>query len=314
MSRSLPSHAFVLTAGLGTRLRPLTDVRAKPAIPVAGEPIVRRIIAWLAANGVGDVVLNLHHRPDTLTAVVGDGSDLAVRVRYSWEQPIVLGSAGGPRQALPIVGADTFLLVNGDTLTDLDLRPFADAHAASSALVTLALVPNREPHHYGGVRLDRESRVTGFAARGPAAEGSYHFIGVQMTHADAFRSIAAGAAVDSIGGAYDALIAARPGSICGYVCDARFWDVGTPLDYWNTSFAFMGEGPDDQVARGRRVRVHASARVTRCILWDDIEVGPDCTLDECIVTDGIRVPAGASYRRVVLVRGDDDVRISPLAG
>ena len=163
MSRSLPSHALVLTAGLGTRLRPLSDVRAKPAIPVAGEPIVRRIIAWLAANGVADLVLNLHHRPDTLTAVVGDGSDLAVRVRYSWEQPVVLGSAGGPRQALPIIGAETFLLVNGDTLTDLDLRPLADAHAAARALVTLALVPNRDPRRYGGVRLDHEGRVIGFA-------------------------------------------------------------------------------------------------------------------------------------------------------
>ena len=221
----------------------------------------------------------------------------------------------GPRQALPIVGAETFLLVNGDTLTDLDLRPLADAHAASGALVTLALVPNREPRRYGGVRLDHERRVTGFAARGPAADGSYHFIGVQMAHADAFRSLAAGVAVNSIGGAYDALIAARPGSICGYVCDARFWDVGTALDYWNTSFAFMGHDPDDQVARGRRVGVDASARVTRCILWDDVEVGPGCTLDECIVTDGVRVPAGATYRRVVLVRGDDGgVRVSPLAG
>ena len=310
MSPSLPRHALVLTAGLGTRLRPLTDVRAKPAIPVAGEPMVRRIIAWLAANGVADLVLNLHHRPDTLTAVVGDGSDLAVRVRYSWEQPVVLGSAGGPRQALPIVGAETFLLVNGDTLTDLDVCPLADAHAASGALVTLALVPNREPLRYGGVRIDSEGRVIGFAARGSAAEGSYHFIGVQMAHADAFRSLTPGVPVNSIGGAYDALIAARPGSICGYVCEARFWDVGTALDYWNTSFAFTS----DSNATGRRAGVDPSARVTRCILWDDVEVGPGCTLDECIVTDGVRVPAGAAYRRSVLVRGDaGDVRVSPLA-
>ena len=74
-----------------------------------------------------DLVVNLHHLPHTVTAVLGDGSDLAVRVRYSWEQPRILGSAGGPRQALDIIGEDTFLIVNGDTLTDLDLRALVDA-------------------------------------------------------------------------------------------------------------------------------------------------------------------------------------------
>src|SRR5262245_35913784 len=140
------AHAIVLTAGLGTRLRPLTDVRAKPAIPVAGEPMIRRIIAWLASHGVNELVLNLHHRPDSITAVVGDGTDLGVRVKYSWEQPRILGSAGGPRQALPISGVDggdDVLIVNGDTITDLDLPALARAHAASGGLVTLALVPNR---------------------------------------------------------------------------------------------------------------------------------------------------------------------------
>src|SRR5579863_10125505 len=102
-----PDVALVLTAGLGTRLRPLTTVRAKPAIPVAGVPLIRRIVAWLASQRVTHLVLNLHHLPETLTRVVGDGGDLGVRVRYSWEQPRVLGSAGGPRLALPIVGRST---------------------------------------------------------------------------------------------------------------------------------------------------------------------------------------------------------------
>ena len=164
--------ALILTAGLGTRLRPLTDVRAKPAIPVAGEPMIRRIVGWLAGHGVDDLVLNLHHRPETIAAAVGDGSDLGARVRYSWEQPIVLGSAGGPRQALPIVGADTFFLINGDTLTDVDLDALSDAHQSTGARVTLALVPNRQPHRYGGVRLDADRRVIGFAPRGAAAEGT----------------------------------------------------------------------------------------------------------------------------------------------
>ncbi len=91
-----------LTAGLGTRLEPLTYVRAKAAVPVNGEPLVRRVIAWLAAQRIRDIVLNLHHLPATITADVGDGSDLGVRVRYSWENP-VLGSGGGPRHALPLL-------------------------------------------------------------------------------------------------------------------------------------------------------------------------------------------------------------------
>ena len=88
-------RALLLTAGLGTRLRPLTYARAKPAVPVNGEPLVRRILKWLTGHGIRDVVLNLHHRPETIAAVTGDGADLGIRIRYSWEQP-VLGSAGGP--------------------------------------------------------------------------------------------------------------------------------------------------------------------------------------------------------------------------
>lgn len=237
----MTTHALVLAAGLGTRLRPLTDRCAKPAIPVAGEPIIRRIIRWLAANGVTDLVVNLHHLPHTVTAVLGDGADLSVRVRYSWEQPRILGSAGGPRQALDIIGADTFVIVNGDTLTDLDLRALIDAHRAhsgSGTLVTLALVPNREPGKYGGVNMDDEGVVRGFVPRGAAANRSYHFIGVQVAHADAFRRLPPGEPASSIGGVYDALIAARSGSVRGFVSDAAFWDIGTPEDHARTSAAF----------------------------------------------------------------------------
>ena len=172
--------ALVLAAGLGTRLRPLTDSCAKPAIPLAGEPIIRRIVRWLANHDVRDLVVNLHYLPQTVTGVLGDGSDLSVRIRYSWEQPRILGSAGGPRHALDILGDDTFIIVNGDTLTDLNLGALLHAHRTSGALVTMALVPNREPDKYGGVVLDSDDAVTGFVPRGAAAAGSRHFIGVQV--------------------------------------------------------------------------------------------------------------------------------------
>lgn len=304
-------HALILTAGLGTRLRPLTLVRAKPAIPVAGEPLVRRIARWLAANGVSDIVLNLHHLPATLTAVVGDGSDLGLRARYSWEQPLVLGSAGGPRQALPILGADTFLIVNGDTLSDFDLAALSDAHAVSGALATLALVPNRNPERYGGVRLDAGSVVTGFVPRGRAAVGSFHFVGVQAVEADAFRPVQVGQVAQSIGGLYETLMATRPGSVRGVVREAAFWDVGTVSDYWNTSLALMSGQVGGHEWRGRNVSVDGSALIGRSILWDDIAVGAGAVLDECIVTDGVTVPSGAAYRRSILVCADGATTTTP---
>ena len=295
------THALVLTAGLGTRLRPLTDVRAKPAIPVAGEPMIRRIISWLAAHGVTDVVLNLHHRPETLTAVVGDGADLSVHVRYSWE-PRILGSAGGPRQALPLVAADPFLVVNGDTIADVDLSMLAAAHDTSDAVVTLALVPNREFHRYGGVLLDPEGRVTGFVNRGPSAEGSYHYIGVQVVHTAAFDAVPPGEAARSIGGVYDTLIRQQPGSVRGFVSDAEFWDVGTIEDYWRTSTVLATRNDMADLGVGRGCHVDRSARIARSILWDDVQVGAEAVIEDCILTDGVHVEAGAVHRGEILIR------------
>lgn len=304
------THAMILTAGLGTRLRPLTDRRAKPVIPVAGEPMIRRIVKWMAGHGVTDIVMNLHHRPETLTMVVGDGRDLGVRVRYSWEQPAILGSAGGPRLALPIVGAETFLLINGDTLTDVDLQQVADAHRSSRALVTLALVPNREHTRYGGVRLDDSGAVTGFVGRGPGARGSWHFIGVQAVAASVFDAVPAGTAASSIGGIYDQLLRTTPGAVRGFCGDWSFFDVGTPADYLRTSLAFSQSGVD----AGRGSRIAASANVTASVLWEDVDIADDVTLGECIVTDGVQVPRGAVYQRAILVAGDDGLVVTPLEG
>jgi len=305
------AHALVLTAGLGTRLEPLTRVRAKPAVPVGGEPIVRRIITWLARQHVTELVLNLHHLPQTLSSRVGDGSDLGVRVRYSWEQPDVLGSAGGPRRALEMIGSETFFLVNGDTMTDLALEPLSEAHQKSGALVTMALVPNREPDRYGGVVLNGDGSFSGFARRGETARGSYHFIGVQAAHESAFRELPDGR-VANVHTLYESLAASRPGSVRGYLCEAAFWDIGTPADYWTTHATFLGSDSPEH-AYGRQTRVDPAAHVSRSILWDDVEVQERAVVEECIVTDGVRIPAGSMYRRSILVREGDNVVVTPLA-
>jgi mannose-1-phosphate guanylyltransferase len=266
--------------------------------------MIRRIIAWLVSQDVRDLVLNLHHRPETLTAHVGDGADLGARVRYSWEQPRVLGAAGGPRLARSIVGGGTFLIVNGDTLTDLDLEAIVRAHTASNALVTMALVPNREFTRYGGVLLDGD-RVTGFAGPGPASEGSGHFIGVQVVNGAVFDPVPAGEFANSVGGIYNALIAAQPGAVRGFLCDAEFWDVGTVEDYWRTSAAFAARGAPASSSAAHAPQIDPSSRVTNSILWDDVVIEAGAVIDQCIVTDRVRLGPGESHRRAILVAGEN---------
>jgi NDP-sugar pyrophosphorylase family protein len=164
--------------------------------------------------------------------------------------------------------------------------------------VTMALVPNPRPDHYGGVRLDDDGRVTGFAPRGATAAGTFHFIGVQIAAAAAFDAVVPGSAANSVGDTYNRLIAERPGSVRGYVSNAGFWDIGTVEDYWRTSLEFA-EGRDT-LGRGRDVEVSWNARVDRSIVWDRARVGAGAELDECIVTDDVPVPAGAKYSRSIL--------------
>ena len=293
--------ALVLTAGLGTRLRPLTYLRAKAAVPVNGEPLAIRVVRWLAAAGCTNLVLNLHHHPETLTRRLGDGHDLGARVRYSWEQP-VLGSAGGPRHALPLLadsGPGPFLLVNGDTLTNVDLQALRETHERAGALVTMALIPNPRPDKYGGVQVSDDGWVTGFTRAGTPGE-SFHFIGVQVAEPRAFADLPDGVPAESVNALYPTLMIARARCIAAFVSTASFRDIGTPADCLQTSLE-LAEIEGDRLTTSRGSQIDQSARLTRTAVWDDVTIGPGAVLTECIVGDGALVPAGAQYERCAIV-------------
>ncbi|MCX6538117.1 MAG: NDP-sugar synthase [Acidobacteria bacterium] len=290
--------AMVLTAGLGTRLRPLSLLCAKPALPVAGVPLVGRILRWLSASDVRSTVLNLHHLPATITAAVGDGTGFGVQVRYSWERTI-LGSAGGPARALPLVGADQFFVVNGDTLTDVNLAALATDHQQSGAQVTLALVPNPDPLHYGGVTVDGDGRVTGFTPPGPANMG-LHFIGVQAVDADVFAPLDPDVPAETINGIYRRMMARRPGCVRAFVSGAAFRDIGTAADYLDTCLDIARIEHVGECLLGRGVTVADGARVTNCVLWDDVRVGHGVTLDRSVVAAGVSIPDGARHERSII--------------
>jgi NDP-sugar pyrophosphorylase family protein len=298
--------ALVLTAGLGTRLRPLTLLRAKAAVPVNGESLAVRVTRWLSREGFHNLVFNLHHRPASIAAALGDGSALGVRIRYSWEQP-VLGSAGGPRHALPLLldgGTETFLIVNGDTLTDVNLDALFEAHARSGARVTMALIRNPSPAKYGGVLVSPDGFVSAFPRAGAVPE-SFHFVGVQVVNADVFAALEDGVPYESVGALYPAMMRADPRSIGAFISDATFRDIGTAADCLRTALELATEEGDRLVSPSARIAPEAV--LEKSAVWDDVTVGRGARLVECILGDGVRIPAGAVYERCAIVPANDHV-------
>lgn len=299
------TSALLLAAGRGTRLDPLTRLVAKPAVPLGNRTLVEHVIAWLKAQGIGDVVVNLHHLPETITRVLGDGAHLGIPVRYSWEREI-LGSAGGPRRALPLLGSDPFVIVNGDTLCDFDLAPMIEAHRASGAAVTLAVVPNQHTAHYNGVLLDDHDAVTGFIPRGHS-EPSWHFVGVQVVSRRVFEPLDDGVPAESVAGIYRDLLTSEPGSIRGWRVTTSFVDIGTPRDY----LAAVLRQPDSLPAG---LAVPESSSLTRCAVWPEATIEENVRLEDCIVAGPVSVPGGLEARAAIIVpldvvRPDDRVRV-----
>lgn len=305
--RTAPSGALILAAGLGTRLRPLTTTLAKPALPVAGPTLVERIITSMRTHGIIDLLLNLHYLPATITRVVGDGSGLGVRVRYSWEMPL-LGSGGGPRRAFALVPDARLWLVNGDTLTDVDFAQVAREHAASDALVTMAVIPNPSPDRYGGVVVDDDGRVGAFVPRG-SGTGTWHFVGVQIAEREAFQSLADGVPAESVAGVYRTLIASRPGAVRAFRSDATFLDIGTPRDYLDACLRLSGS--DSVVAA--TADVAPMARLTRSVILGRAEVPADAVLECVIVAGGVRVPRGFAASNAVVTEGPAGIVVTPFA-
>lgn len=305
MSSDASWPALVLAAGLGTRLRPLSLCRAKAALPVAGRPLIARILDQLRAAGVGRVVINLHHRASTITRIVGDGAAFGLDVRYSWESE-VLGSGGGPARALPLLGAERFFILNGDTLCGLSLSELAAAHRKSGAAVTLAGT-TADLSRYGALLTDRDGAFTGILPKGrPLADSSrtpWHFVGVQAVDAAAFAGVSLERPSESLRDVYTHVAAEQPGRVRIFPTDAAFHDIGTAADYWQTAMVLTGiQGGEPDYGSG--CVVAASATVAQSILWDRVRVGDGAVLSRCIVADDVEIPAGARYDRAVITPDD----------
>jgi mannose-1-phosphate guanylyltransferase len=161
-------RAMVLAAGLGTRLRPITYAIPKPMVPVLNRPVMEHSVRLLARHGFREAIANLHWFPETIEAHFGDGSDFGIELSYSHEEQL-LGTAGGVREVADFLG-DSFLVVAGDALTDLDFSAMREFHESHDGLVTLATKRVANTDEYGVVIAGEDGRIQGFQEKPDPAE------------------------------------------------------------------------------------------------------------------------------------------------
>jgi NDP-sugar pyrophosphorylase family protein len=169
------ARAVVLAAGAGSRLGPLTADRPKPMLPVGGRPLLEHTVRQLAACGVRDIIVNLHHCPEAIPTHFGDGRAYGVRIKYSYE-PVLLGTAGAVKQVAAFLAGEPFFVLYGDNLTTCDLGRLADTHRAGGAAATIALFWKDDVTPHSAVALEADDRIVGFVEKPAAEEAPSHWI------------------------------------------------------------------------------------------------------------------------------------------
>jgi len=159
---------MVLAAGLGTRLRPITYAMPKPMAPVLNRPVMEHILRLLAGHGFEQAIANLHWFPETIEAHFGDGSDLGIELSYSREEQL-LGTSGGVRNVAEFLG-DSFLVISGDALTDIDLGAMRAFHESHDGIATLATKRVRDTSEFGVAITGADGRIQGFQEKPEPAE------------------------------------------------------------------------------------------------------------------------------------------------
>lgn len=223
---------MILAAGLGTRLRPLTDRLPKPLLPIAGRPIIEYSLAWIAAAGIKQVMINLHHLGDLIRRTVGDGSRFGLEVSYS-DEPVILGTGGGLKQVERFFGSDPVLVLNADVLTAVDPGAVIRAHLATRPLATLVVRRDPEVAAYGALGIDSDGRIRRFLGRGPQTSAPLDdvmFTGIHVLDPRIFAELPPAGTFSPITDAYIAIVE-RGDPLMAYLTDAPWIDIGTPDRY-----------------------------------------------------------------------------------
>lgn len=300
--------AFVLGAGLGTRLRPLTEFLPKPLIPVYGKPLITFAFDHLLASAeIASFVVNTHHCPEAYSRIFSQGTYQGYPLGFRHEE-VLLETGGGIKNVEDLLGDEPFVVYNGDVLADFPLRPAIERHLCSGNLATLLLRSSGGPQHI----QCRDGLVTDIRGKlGTSGDPSFLFTGISILSPDIFRHIPAGQIISIIPIYLDLIKAGA--KIGGEIVNEGLWfDMGTREAYlaahellkpggftlsytkksWPVALQSTSGIPSDlrlegACSIGTGARVGPGSVLRDCILWENATVAPHSHLTRCVVRNGM---------------------------
>jgi mannose-1-phosphate guanylyltransferase len=310
---------MVLAAGLGTRLRPLTYEITKPMVPVLDRPVMEHILDLVDRHGFEGTIANLHYFPDSIREHFGE------RIAYRFE-PELLGTAGGVRNCADYFGEESFLVISGDALTDIDLSAFAARHREAGGIATLAVKRVPDTSEYGVVLHDREGRITGFQEKPEPDEALSDLgnCGIYMFEPRIFDYFPDRPFVDWAKDVYPALL---ENDVPFYIHElSEYWnDVGSLAELRQGTFDAL-RGKLHLEMQGEEVRPGVSVAGPSPLREDtdldgavwigrDVQIGAEVRLMGPIVLgDGARIGDGAQLRESIVFPGTEVAEGSILIG
>lgn len=320
--------AVIMAGGSGTRLRPLTCHLPKPMVPVANKPMSEHIVNLLKQHGFNDITFTLHYLPQAISNYFGDGSDRGLNIRYSTEEGRPLGTAGCVKAIQDFLD-ETFLVISGDGLTDIDLTKAVEFHRAKKSKATLVLKRVENPLDYGVVITDGEGRIQRFVEKPGASEIFSDTVntGIYILEPEVMLYVVMGREQDFSNDLFPLLLL-RNEPMFGYVADGYWCDIGN-LAVYRTSHAdllngamkidfstprigegiFVGEGTqiDSTVKLSGPVLIGKNCRIGKdvvidphTVIGDNVIIQEKATLKHPIVWSNTYIGNGASLRACIV--------------
>jgi len=280
--------AMVMAAGLGTRLRPLTDLISKPMAPIVNKPVMEHIINLLKNHGYSDIVCNLHYYPDAIKSHFGDGQKWGINIIYSFEE-FLMGTAGGVKNVEGFFDGETFLVISGDALTDVDLSQTLDFHKEKGGIATLILTEVEDPSQYGVVLVDRDLKITGFQEKPLPGEEKSNLAnsGIYVFEPDIFKYIPEKSFYDFGKNVFPDLLE-KEIPYFGFT-HSQYWnDVGSFEEYQRGNFDAL-EGKVKVEIPGKQIREGVWVGKSCRIQEEVVIIPPVCIGNNCTIKKGAKL-------------------------